>query len=1455
MWRARPFRTLAGPLGVPPLLAALALLALALFAPSARADDANLVKQGQKGPYVFIMLDVSGSMNQSVNCSQAQFDAGQCSIVCPQGDCLPHSIGDDPGSKIRTAKEAIYEIMRSTDNINFGFGTYDQGQIRALRKHWWYALQATQPAGFITLDSGRQYPAPGQQEIFGEASFYCSEALDASNNTQVASLRYIGCPIVAPYVNPTTGTLTPARLSDPWESERVRHWPKLGLLRGGATGDALTGNTYTRYYYIKDTDNKIYKVTFQPKNYPTDVANGLGLPLVTATIKVEKCNNATTCNAPIALTGGTKDLVWVKQSEMIYWESGEGFSASNATTSPPPVPVEAFYGAGTGVRNYGSGNALSLDPNTDTSGNVTGPPAGNQDSFTTSGTTINLRQDTVTDPLGRGAAMSIGDIIPPDWKDNQRARIMTRMAPNTIITPTATPDFGIATYFKDFVVGSETALRLKDNRARPLVPDGGTPIGGSLNGFKSWLTSWYAVASNATTGDPNFACRQMFVLFITDGLASSNDTPDACQMAEDLRKLTIGGKPYPVRTYMVALGLPGNTLTGYNNTVSCVPWRGGTGKSPATNNCSSTNTDPSANTCEDIDGDGKDDGPGPLFPQNKTELVQALTNILQLINTESRSFAAAAVPSVQANILDKVVLSSFVPVNEVIWPGRIDAYIKPIPFKTIQITLADGTTEDRSVPNRDLVCTSPTQIGCRVWDGGEQLLLQAATASEVSSGDFNLDNSGGGEDKRRVYFLYQGLLGTSKERRFFKIPTDTASWTDMLAGMKVCALTDVVCNALTANRTAATNAINFTHRVKQYDDPNQIGHTIDYILGDIFHSDPTVVGQPKDFRYFSADLNGYRAFFAKHRYRRQMLLVGSNDGELHAFDAGVFRGSANGAGVVSGDFDNGSGRELFAYIPRPVLPALKKASDDDAAGKTDQRTYKVDGAVAIGDVFINPLYPTTGAKEWRTVAIGGLREGGGTFSVAGRTPYSGYYALDITQPDELDSHNIPQPQGSSVRYVPSCALGSATCGPLPFPGVLWEFTDPCTLGPCDEEASGIGKGTPDLGDTWSTPIIGRIKICTSTVTPTTPCPGANVQDRYVAIFGGGMDPARANATGNWLYMVDVETGKLLYKRQLNGSVPSKPAAVDTDLDGYIDTIYIGTVTGFLYKVDVSSAQPLTTIAIGDQRVTAAAWNPFVIFNTEGRPIYDPPAVIFVTQKGRFALGFGTGDREDLWASTTLTGRYFMILDDNFQGPSSSTPTAGLPFTAANYRALTVSSSSVAGADFLVNNTSTTLKNGWYLELDVTERVITETFALSGVTVFSAFKPTTTTGASGSTTICGFSGTSRIFAVNTVNGNALASFNSGLRYRTVHDFVTSPFTERGQTKNDPNGPGGAGAGTTTTDELTDALKQVMLELQKLFPSSCRFANYTINIKAVRSDTGLEFIAPVPVCLIEKNWKEF
>jgi hypothetical protein len=58
-----------------------------------------------------------------------------------------------------------------------------------------------------------------------------------------------------------------------------------------------------------------------------------------------------------------------------------------------------------------------------------------------------------------------------------------------------------------------------------------------------------------------------------------------------------------------------------------------------------------------------------------------------------------------------------------------------------------------------------------------------------------------------------------------------------------------------------------------------------------------------------------------------------------------------------------------------------------------------------------------------------------------------------------------------------------------------------------------------------------------------------------------------------------------------------------------------------------------------------------------------------------------------------------------------------------------------------------------------------------------------------------------------------------------------------------------------DDLCGGLKQVSQTLQNLLPPNCKFTNRSENMMAQRSDTGLECIAPVPVCVQGKNWKEY
>lgn len=1386
---------------LPPKMLLLIGAAGLLLPGSARGDDRDLLRRSQQNPYVFVLLDISGSMHLSIPCDQEDFDAGDCSLLCPTGECLPHAIGDDPDSRLRVAKEAIYEIMEQTDNVHFGFGTFDQDGMHVLKKHWWYRVAdaADQPGAgfsFIRLDSGREYPPAGHEEVFGEV-WSCFEGPNPDDD--------IGC-----------DEATPADLDDPWEAERVRRWPKLDQ-----------DNDTARTYYIRDDDpaRTIYRVTFTPLNTGAFAAQTLGDDRLTVEVQVERCDNST-CTS--RTDKGTRDLVFEKTSEFIHWES------SNGRIERTP-PNQSFFGPNVQQVGIDLVRSDGLERNDDTG----------FDDFNG----YSFKQPTRPDPFEaqfqsqfgrtRGTAYTVGDLIPFDWLDDQRDLIQRRMAPNLEIPGQTVPEFGIAPYFNDFQQGGDGFLRLKDERARPFVYHGRTPTGKSMEDFRIWFTDWLAVATDPEIGDPDLACRSFNLVVVTDGLATDGDS--ACGHANQLRNFVFNGDPVPVRTFAVALGNPGLEIPSFNNILTCVTDNGGTGAA-------------------DLDGDGEPDGPGPLFPDNKSELIQAFREIFDEITADNRSFAAAAVPQAQANTADKTFLTSFTPVpDQPIWAGRIDAYVRPIPQRQIQVSLPDGTIEDRLVPNRNRLCTGPDDVGCRVWDAGEELLALAPdflppAATPLTRADFRI---GTGFDQRRVFRGTGDGMSVPAVRGLFAPPISDAGWEALLADLGICDPTDpsfATCAADNDRRLEADAVFRLLYGEKLFRNP-ETGNDEPFVLGDIFHSNPKVLSAPGSFQLFVADLfgngrpcdatgadfnRGYRCFFERHQLRRNVLLVGANDGQLHAFDAGVFRRQGTTT-PVRGEFDNGTGRELFSFVPRGVMPTLRRHTEPPR-----RHDFSVDGTVVTADVFIDPDHagvPTDPERRWRSVIVGGLREGG-----------TGYYALDLTQPDTLDTDNVPQPGAGGV--IPSCETGGAGCGPVLWPSVLWEFFDDqgcdnLAAGRCDDEVNAdgsFGDGRPDLADTWSVPNMGMIEVCDGAA-----CDGTNVVRKFVAIFGGGLDPERKRDPvqgGNWLYMVDVETGKVLYKRELEGSAPSTPAAVDTDQDGVLDTVYLGTVKGLLYKVDLSTPVPFADDPSDSPdkgaRVTDSRWDPFPIFTTDGRPIYFPPSVIFVAARGQFALAFGTGDREDLWEDAPNDdGRFYLFVDDDVDAG-----TFGIPFDQDDLRRIDLGAAPVVPeTDFLLSPTSA--EPGWFLPLENDERVITQAFALGGVTVFSSFLPELETSIlGGNEVVCANRGQSRVYVLFTTNANAV--FDSGFRFRAVPDLVTEPFTEVGQIKNPVDS---GNDDDPTADDLTDSLRDVMETLKTAFPDSCRFANYTINVKALRSDTGVEFIAPVPVCITQRNWKEF
>lgn len=137
-------------------------------------------------------------------------------------------------------------------------------------------------------------------------------------------------------------------------------------------------------------------------------------------------------------------------------------------------------------------------------------------------------------------------------------------------------------------------------------------------------------------------------------------------------------------------------------------------------------------------------------------------------------------------------------------------------------------------------------------------------------------------------------------------------------------------------------------------------------LGDIVNSNPVFVRENVDLQYEKLGIDGYRDFVTFKSGRPGLLFVGANDGMLHAFR----------------DLD---GQEVFAYVPKAVLPELHKLGQTPFVHR-----YYVDGPNVETDAFIGSM--------WRNVLLG--TTGAGAKAV---------YALDVTfgyQPQNLTQNQI-----------------------------------------------------------------------------------------------------------------------------------------------------------------------------------------------------------------------------------------------------------------------------------------------------------------------------------------------------------------------------------------------------------------------------------------------------------------
>ncbi len=464
-------------------------------------------------------------------------------------------------------------------------------------------------------------------------------------------------------------------------------------------------------------------------------------------------------------------------------------------------------------------------------------------------------------------------------------------------------------------------------------------------------------------------------------------------------------------------------------------------------------------------------------------------------------------------------------------------------------------------------------------------------------------------------------------------------------------------------------------------------------LGDIFHSSPRTIGTPSydytdqvEVTTVANPTRAYETFRANHLrtttegagYGKRIVVIGANDGQMHAFRTT-------------------DGAEVWSFIPPNLLPNLKKFAHNTHSPIPSglEHTPFVDGPISASDVWL-PVTASNGtdkdAADWYTYMVFALRQGGrntlwsssstcesgfsSTYS-ATNPYYCGYYALDIT--DTLNPAYKWGIQGKTLTGL------SSTDGPY-------------------------------FGEPWSRMGIGRIQ-------------NASGHEIWVGFIGGGYSgiehkpPAVSNTIGKGFFVIDMKTGNILWRftyandTGMTTDLAGPPAIVDTNNDGFIDTVYAGDLGGNMwrFRFDYNAA------------TASVSWTGKKLFNASSTvkgSIYTSPTVA-KDKAGNLWVYFGTGDIMNPRQATATD--YFFAIKDNDRDTT---------WTASDLTTLSSESSVYDPTD-----------NGWVITLNTGsgEKMLADPTVFRGVVYFTTYVPDQ------STSLCEKSGKAMLYAVNYVTG--------------------------------------------------------------------------------------------------------
>ena len=392
------------------------------------------------------------------------------------------------------------------------------------------------------------------------------------------------------------------------------------------------------------------------------------------------------------------------------------------------------------------------------------------------------------------------------------------------------------------------------------------------------------------------------------------------------------------------------------------------------------------------------------------------------------------------------------------------------------------------------------------------------------------------------------------------------------------------------------------------------------------------------------------------------------------------------------------------------------------------------------DGLLRSLDPQTGQEDWAFIAPEHLDH---LQRLRANTPTIDYFGLDDAIASEIgaepkryffdgsvgsfteyDSENklvegliFPTMRrgGRQIYAFDVSPVGAAGIPPEE-PTFLWKVG-------CPELSSdaGCSSGFLAMGQTWSTPVAGRIAGYM----------GAGTADNRdpVLVFGGGWDECldadagalnvAACGTGNKLYVLNARTGTKIAEFDTEAPVVAQVTPLDIDNDGLWDFLYAADAAGNLYRLNFSSLDTLTDAYA--ESLPIADWFISHIASSSSTTVrfFNRPAVGAI--QNRVFVAIGSGDRErplkqNYPYEESISNRFYAFLDEPYGEPLPTVDLDGAGGTGD--RGMLNATAGLASDELLYEQ-----YRGWYRDLPGRgEQVVNEAAISGGEVRWNTFQP-------------------------------------------------------------------------------------------------------------------------------------